>query len=503
MKKDKYEKIMEIARRRGFLWPSAEIYGSVAGLFDFGPLGSILKHNIEQKWRELYLIQEGFYEVETTTLTPEPVFIASGHTAHFVDPITQCEKCGEGFRADHLIAGTLGIAVGGKKIEELTKIIRENKLRCPDCGGNLKDAEYYNLMFKTTIGPGSKRIGFMRPETAQGIFILFNRMLRFYREQFPFGVIQIGRVYRNEISPRQGILRLREFTIAEAEIFVNPKDKSHPRFAEVANEKLAWYPKNEQFKNGKMLEITAREAVKNGYVLHEQLAYYIVRTKQFLESLGIPNDAIRARQHMPNELAHYAIDCWDVEVKTDRFGWIEVTGIADRTDYDVKAHAKLSKTDFSVKVGGENVIPHVIEPSYGIDRIVYCTLEQAYREDSKRTYLAFPKSIAPVRVGVFPLVSKNGLPEKAQEVDRILRIAGFITNYDESGSIGRRYARADEIGTPYSITADYDTIKDQTVTVRDRDSTRQVRVKISELANVLQKLLLGEINLDNAGAPFR
>ena len=368
---DIYEKVIELAKRRGFLWPSAEIYGSVAGFFDFGPLGSILKRNIEQKWREIYLIQEGFYEIETPTISPEPVFIASGHTAHFVDPITVCEKCGEGFRADHLITGVLKIDVSGKKPDELTKIIRERKVHCPECGGALKDVEYYNLMFKTAIGPGSKRIGYMRPETAQGIFTLFNRILRFYRGQFPFGVIQVGKVYRNEISPRQGILRLREFTIAEAEIFVSPKDKSHPRFSEIANEKLVWFPRAEQLKNGKPIEITAKETVEKGYVLHEQLAYYIVRTKQFLEDLGIPNDAIRARQHLTIELAHYAIDCWDVEVKTGRFGWIEVTGIADRTDYDIKAHASLSKNDFSIKIGNENVIPHVIEPSYGIDRIVY------------------------------------------------------------------------------------------------------------------------------------
>ena len=235
---DKYEKVLELAKRRGFLWPSFEIYGSTAGFWDFGPLGAALKGRIKEIWRDFHVIRGGFYEIETPTMNIEDVFVASGHVNNFADLMIECKKCGEAFKADSVLE------------------------KCPECGGSLGEAYAFNLMFKTSIGPGSQRIGYLRPETAQGMFVDFHRLLRFYRDRLPFGVAQIGKVYRNEISPRQGTLRLREFTIAEVEVFVDPRKMEHPRFDEVKDVVLQLYPAKEQLSDGKVLELSAKDAVE-------------------------------------------------------------------------------------------------------------------------------------------------------------------------------------------------------------------------------------------------
>ncbi|MTK64377.1 MAG: glycine--tRNA ligase, partial [Methanobacterium sp.] len=500
---------------------------------------------------------------------------ASGHGDHFTDPMTECKDCLEVFRADHVIEDVIDDDVEGLENQRLTEIISENKIGCPKCGGHLTHVWSYNLMFQTMIGAKGKATGYMRPETAQGIFIPFKRLLRFFRGKLPFGVVQIGKAYRNEISPRQGIIRLREFTQAEAEIFVDPVDKNHPKFANVANDELKLLSSDAQLNKEDPKMITAKNAVETGMVSSEVLAYQLCIAGRFLADLGIPVEVIRFRQHLPTEMAHYAIDCWDVEVLTDRFGWIEIIGIADRTDFDLKSHAKYSNEDLSVfiefdepkkinklvvkpdmkkfgpmfkadapkviraleyldasevqkafdngegynidlddktieissdivsfseeeeMVRGEKVVPHVIEPSFGIDRIIYSVLLHSYTEDEEREFLKLEKQIAPIGVNVFPLVNKDKLSEKAHEIREELRNQGIIAEYDGSGTIGRRYARSDEIGVPFAVTVDHETLENNSVTIRNRDNLEQVRIPIQDVYKVLIDLLSGKMEFES------
>ncbi len=571
----KNEDVMNIAKKRGFLWSSFEIYSGVAGFFDYGPLGAILKNKIMNKWRNYYLVGEGFYEIESPTIMPEEALKASGHVDHFNDPMTECKDCLEVFRADHIIKEATGKEVEGLENQELTEILSDEQILCPKCGGHLTHVWSYNLMFQTLIGAKGKKTGYMRPETAQGIFIPFKRLLRFFRGKLPFGVVQLGKAYRNEISPRQGVIRLREFTQAEAEIFVDPRDKTHPRFQDVAQQVLTLYTAKSQEEEGESIQITAQEAVSKGVVSSQMLTYQLCLADRFMEDLGIPKDVIRFRQHMKTEMAHYAIDCWDVEIHTDRYGWIEVIGIADRTDFDLKSHSQHSKEDLSVfieydaprsvtkmavkpdmkkfgplfkgdapkilnflkeadstlikeafdkngvyevelegetyqltpdiisfeeveeTVRGEKVYPHVIEPSYGIDRITYSVLLHCFTQEDDRNIFHFPPDIAPVGANVFPLVNKEELVKISSEIRNNLRGEGIIAEVDTSGTIGRRYARSDEIGTPFAVTVDHQSLEDDTVTIRERDSQKQVRVLLSEVPGKVNDLLLKKIKFSD------
>ncbi len=343
-----HEKMINISTKRGFLWPSFEIYSGVSGFTDYGPLGAILKNNIMQLWRKQYIAGEGFYEIESPTVTPEEVLKASGHVDNFTDPMAQCDGCKDVFRADHIIEEVTNLEVEGMTNEELDKIVKKHNVNCPNCGDKLSEIWNYNLMFKTNIGAKGNKTGYMRPETAQGIFILFKRLSRFFKNKLPFGTVQLGKAYRNEISPRQGVIRLREFTQAEAEIFVDPENKTHPKFNTIADEKLVLNSQKTQIEGKDPITISAKEALENGIVANEILIYQIYLAKKFLKELGIPDEVLRFRQHLPNEMAHYAIDCWDVEVKTDRYGWVEIIGIADRGDYDLKSHSKHSNEELNI-----------------------------------------------------------------------------------------------------------------------------------------------------------
>ncbi|MHC1686868.1 MAG: glycine--tRNA ligase [Methanothrix sp.] len=571
---DKNEKINELARRRGFLWPAFELYGGAAGFFDYGPLGAPLKRRIEDIWRQYFVIQEGFAEIEAPTIGVEGIYQASGHLSGFSDPLTGCKECKEVYRADHLIKHIVEVP-DALSNEEIYKTIQENEIGCPECGGQLTEVYEFNLMFKTMIGPGNKMTGYMRPETAQGMFINFPRLLRYFRDSLPFAAVQIGKSYRNEISPRQGVIRLREFTQAEAEIFIDPRDKTHPRFGEIRDIRMKFYSQAAQEK-GVEEEMTFGEAVERGVVAHQALAYYVARTYQFLLAIGVAPDKLRFRQHKADEMAHYAADCWDAEVFLDRLGWIEIVGVADRTDYDLKAHAATSKVNLSVfvhydqpvkrqklvvkpdfkslgprfkgkakavgealkalspeelkgdmirltvdgepieieptlvsfesveeEIRGEEVIPHVIEPSFGIDRILYTVLDHSYYEDAvdgeSRAVLKFLPAVAPIEVAVLPLMDRKELVGPARAIVEELRRLGLRVDYDTSGSIGRRYRRNDEIGTPYDVTVDYETIEQGTVTIRDRDTMLQIKVPLAQVANTLQALLCGTIKFEAAG----
>ncbi|MDO5851134.1 MAG: glycine--tRNA ligase [Methanobacteriaceae archaeon] len=572
-------KMISIAKKRGYLYPSFEIYSGVAGFYDYGPLGSMLKNNILNLWRQYYTVQEGYYEIESPTVMPKEALKASGHVDNFTDPMTQCHDCQQVYRADHIIGEAINKEVEGLPDSKLTEIIAENNITCTECGGKLEDVYSYNLMFKTKIGANGKKIGYMRPETAQGIFIAFKRLARFYKDKLPFGVVQIGKAYRNELSPRQGMIRLREFTLAETEIFVDPTDKTTPKFDSIKNEKIKLFSQQLQEENKEAEYFTVKEALEQNIVPSEILAYQIYLAKTFLTEIGLPENKFRFRQNLPDERAHYALDCWDGEVETDEYGWIEILGIADRTDYDLSSHIKDSKEDLTIfkeydtvktvtktvpiinnknfgrtlkkdsteakeiientnpetiinsikengsyiiTIGnnnydidetlitfetkkieekGEKVVPHVIEPSFGVDRIVYSLLLHSYTEDENedketRKYLRITPQIAPVKAVILPLVNKEELTTIAKDIEFETRKNNLITMYDVSGTIGRRYARSDEIGVPYAITIDYDSLEDKKVTIRSRDTLKQKRIFITEISKVLTDLLNNNIKFE-------
>jgi glycyl-tRNA synthetase len=555
---------MEIAKRKGFFWPSFEIYGGVSGFIDLGPLGTKLMKKIEDKWRNFFVKKLKLLEITTPIIMPHKVFEASGHVEHFKDPMVECTRCERKYRADHLLKEFAEISVESLTLEELNSKIKEMGIKCPECKGALSSPKYFSTMFTTTIGPYSQSIGYARPETAQGIFIDFKRVFEIAREKFPLGIAQIGRVLRNEISPRQGPIRLREFTIMEFEFFFDPEDPTCPMLSEVENELINIVPLELRIKGiDKPLCISIKEALKNKYILTEWLAYFMALSKMFISELGIPEEKQRFHEKLPEERAHYSIQTYDHEVFLERWGWIEMAGHAYRTDYDLSRHMESTKEDlrifkayekpiikyvkmispvlssieqtfkensrkvielltslnaeevekrikekgyleingfkilpshFEIKVKeikeyGKKFIPHVVEPSFGAERLIYATLEYAYTRIKDRDVLKIPPSIAPIQAIVLPLVNKNGLQEKAMEVYSMIEKSGFDVEYDDSGSIGRRYARADEAGIPLAITIDYQTLKDETVTIRDRDTWKQIRVPISQLEEVIKNFL--------------
>jgi len=471
------DKILDISRRRGIFYPSFEIYGGLAGFYDYGPVGKRIKENVENLIREFYVIDEGFMEVECPTLSPEEVWVASGHVENFADLMTECKKCGAPYRADHLVEAHTKKAVDGLGIKELEGMIEKEKIRCPKCKGELDKIYNYNLMFQTFVGPGKeKKTSYLRPETAQSTYLAFRRLWEIGRKKLPLGVLQIGHSFRNEISPRQGVIRLREFNQAEIQIFVDPKEKDIDEFDTVSKIKVRILDKND-----KESDMTLGGAVKKGAIKSRLIAYHLGRALQLFEAMGIDAKRLKLRQHRDEERAFYSTDTWDVEFQSGDFGRVELVGISDRTDYDLKAHQDLSGQNMEVNIDGKKFIPHVVEIAYGVDRPVYCVIESCYAEDDRGAYFKFPKRTAPYQAAVFPLVNKDKIPEKAREIFNALKQARLFVLYDKGGSIGRRYARADEIGIPSCITIDYDTLKDGTVTVRERDSKNQKRVKIEEL----------------------
>jgi len=491
-----FEKVVEIAKRRGFFYPGSEIYGGLSGFWHYGVVGTLLKKKIENEWRRFFVKEEGFFEIEGSNIMPKDVFVASGHLQSFSDPIVQCKKCKALFRADKLIEEQAGIFLPEKtNVEEFNKIIKEKNIKCPKCKGELGEVRFFNLMLKVEIGPTEKsEIAYLRPETCQAIFVDFLNVYRTSRAKLPFGIAQIGRAFRNEISPRQALLRQREFTQAEAEIFFNPKNENldAEKFEKIKDYKLNIW-------NEKQNQITTEEFSQK--IKSKLVAYYLAKIQQFIESLGIPLENIRLRELGEDEKAFYAKYAFDCEVKTE-LGWIELVANNYRSDYDLSSHMKLSKKDLSVVEGNEKekIIPHVWEISQGIDRTLLCVMLQHYHDEKERgwEWFSFPPKISPYIAGVFPLVSKDNLPNKAKEVFEILK-KKFDVFYDENGSIGRRYARADEIGTFLGITIDYQTIEDNTVTLRNRDTTKQIRVKIQNLVEIIEKLINEEIEFEKAG----
>ncbi len=423
------EKIVNLAKRRGFVFPSSEIYGGLGSCWDYGPLGVELKRNVKEAWwRDTVTSRPDVVGLDCAILMHPRVWEASGHVANFSDPLVDCKSCKTRFRADHL-----------------------EQDNCPECGGELTEARQFNLMFKTYMGPVEDTAAqiYLRPETAQGIFVNFTNVVHSMRMRPPFGIAQVGKSFRNEITPGNFLFRTREFEQMELEFFVAPGQDD------------AWFR----------------------YWLDRRLSWYT--------DYGIKKEKLRLRPHAGDELAHYAKGCSDVEYEFP-IGWQELEGIANRTDFDLKSHVDYSGKDLSYydDATKERYVPYVIEPSAGADRSTLAFLVDAYDEDGpendRRAVLRFHPSLAPIKVAVFPLMRKAGHPEKAMDIVETLRPHAAVT-YDQAGSIGRRYRRQDEIGTPLCVTVDYQTLDDDTVTLRDRDSMEQERVAVADLIEIVKR----------------
>jgi glycyl-tRNA synthetase len=570
--RDKHKLLSETARRRGFFWGSFEIYGGLSGFLDLGPLGVGLKRQIEDTWRQFFLQRHGFVEVSTPIITPHKVLEASGHVENFKDPMTECSNCKRRFRADQLVKEATGLETEGMSLEQLGALLKEKHVKCPECGGELGPPQYFMTMFKTSIGPYGEDPAYGRPEAAQGIFVNFRRILETMREKFPIGIAQVGTVLRNEISPRQGPIRLREFTIMDFELFFDPAQPDCPYLDEVASEELSITTEETRNKGAETpTKVTAGDAVKRQVIKAPWAAYFMALSKRFLTQLGVDGQHQRFFEKLPTERAHYSAQTFDHEIELDRWGWTEVAGFAYRTDYDLRKHMEATGEDLrvfkpyptprlrkiksikpnhqnirkifqdqtgrvadliskddperllrakaagrSVAVGsytvpsdcfdvveeevketGTRFLPHVIEPSFGVERLLYTTLEYNLTMKEDRLILGLPFNLAPIQASVFPLVNKDGLQKRATEVYETLIADGLRVEYDEAGSIGRRYARADEAGVPLGITIDYDTLKDDTVTVRDRDSWSQMRTPLGTLASTIHNMMKEGFNISN------
>ena len=453
------DKIVALCKGRGFVYAGSEIYGGLANTWDYGPLGVELKNNVKKAWWKKF-VQEASYNVglDSAILMNPQTWVASGHIGSFNDPLMDCKDCKSRFRADKLIEDNAQendetIIVDGWEHSKMKKYIEENSIKCPNCGSNnFTDIREFNLMFKTFQGvteDSSSQI-YLRPETAQGIFVNFKNIQRTSRKKIPFGVAQIGKSFRNEITPGNFIFRTREFEQMELEFFCKP------------GEDLQWFK------------------------------YWKGYCKTWLLNLGIKEENIRMRDHTDEELSHYSNATTDIEFLFP-FGWGELWGIADRTDYDLKQHSEHSgqALEYTDPVTNEKYIPYCIEPSLGADRFTLAVLIDAYDEEEledgdKRTILRLHPALAPIKVAILPLSKK--LDKEAYEIyERLSK--KFMCEYDETGSIGKRYRRQDEIGTPVCITFDFDSLEDKSVTIRDRDTMEQIRVKIDNLGKYLEDIL--------------
>jgi glycyl-tRNA synthetase len=433
------EKIVALCKRRGFIFQSSEIYGGLASTYDYGHYGVLLKNNVKAEWmRELIQKRDDVVALDAAILMHPKTWEASGHLAGFTDPLVQClGECKKRWREDHL-----------------REVQPEGELRCPECGGALSEPRQFNLMFETNMGPVVEEGStvYLRPETAQGIFVNFKNVLQFSRKKPPFGIAQIGKAFRNEITPGNFIFRTREFEQMELEYFVPP------------DEAQDWY------------------------------RYWLAERERWYTDLGVRADHLRLREHGPDELSHYSSATSDIEYLFP-MGWSELEGIANRGDFDLTQHSKFSgeKLEYVDTVTGERYIPHVIEPSAGADRAALAFMVDAYDEEEVegrlRTVLRLHPRLAPIKVAVLPHLNKDGLPERARELYEALRDR-IPAEYDAGGSIGKRYRRQDEIGTPWGVTIDHTTLEDDTVTLRDRDSLEQIRIPASEVGDELERRLL-------------
>ncbi|MBI3036157.1 glycine--tRNA ligase [Candidatus Woesearchaeota archaeon] len=494
------DELATFCKRKGFVYPNSEIYGGLSGFFDYGPLGVELKNNIKHEWWKTHVQSRGdVVGIDGSIITHPKVWEASGHVANFTDIMAKCGKCGNSTRADHLVEDKTKAAAAGMNSQQLQQLMEKNKIKCPRCGNDaLKIVQPFNLMFKTTVGPseGKEAEAYLRPETAQLIFANFKLVQENARMKLPFGIAQIGKAFRNEISPRDFLFRCREFEQMEIEYFVHPnKIEKCPYVEEFYGHELNVLTSDMQKKEQQHKRMKVKEMVDKKLILPWH-AYWLALEHNWFVSLGAKAENLRIRQHVNKEKSHYATDTWDLEFSFP-FGWKELEGIANRSDYDLQQHIKTSGKDLSYFDPETNtkVVPHVVaEPSLGVDRTFMVFLFDAYEYDSKRenVVLHLNPKLAPIKAAVFPLLSnKEELVALAKEIYNELKNE-FNCIYDEAGSIGKRYFRMDEAGCPLAVTVDFDSVKKKDVTLRDRDTTKQIRVKIKDLRNILQQLLSGK-----------
>ena len=489
------EEITSFCKEKGYVYQTAEIYGGLSGFFDLGPLGVDLNNNIKNFWWKRFVHQrDDIFGIDGAIITHPKVWEASGHVDNFMDLMVTCSQCKEKIRADHFIEDKLGIAADGMKADEVNETIQKNDLKCPNCGGGFKETSDFNLMFTTNVGPkvSKENTSFLRPETAQLIFTNFKLVAEHSRAKLPFGIAQVGKAFRNEISPRDFIFRAREFEQMEIEYFIHPDDVSNCPWVEEAYETEFNILTAEMQEKGieKTKKVKGKQAYEEGIIKTPWHVYWLHHALKFYIDLGANPENFRLREHLQKEKSHYALETWDIDYKFP-FGWKELTGAANRTDYDLNQHIKHSKKDLSIfdENTQKKVVPFVVaEPSFGVGRSFFVFINEAFSDDKERgnKVLKLDPRVAPIKVGVFPLVNK--LQDEAKEVHDELKI-DYPAKFDRSGSIGRRYARADEEGIPFCVTYDFDSREDDSLTIRDRDSTIQKRVKRVELKETLQKLI--------------
>lgn len=480
-----FDNIVQLALERGFYFPSCEIYSDTnAGFWEYGPNGVKIKNKFLDLWRRELVRRDGMLEIDGSQIMSKNVFMASGHLQNFADPVVKCTKCSSSFRADKLIHEQTKIEVPERlENSKVDLLITENNIKCPICKGEFSKSERFNMMFRVEIGPNHDE-AYLRPETCQSIFVDFSRIFKVSRGKLPIGIAQVGKSFRNEISPRQGLLRLREFYQAEIEIFCNPsKLDDLPKFEEIKNTILRIY-------NGQIIDITVAEALERKILPNKLIGYYLALLIEFFDKTGIDKKRTRLRQLSDEEKAFYSTIAFDLEVDTS-IGWLELVACNYRSDYDLLSHSSVSKTNLEVLDDDVRVLPHVFELSLGVDRCIYSILEHSYfidREKDDRMVLQLKPYLSPVHVGVLPLLKKEEFKNKSfQLLSKIKK--DFDVFYDESGSIGRRYRRLEEIGVPFALTIDHQTLDDDTVTVRYRDSMKQERIKIDDVHSFLSRNL--------------
>lgn len=490
---DNFETFNSLIRRK-FIWgPSPEIYGGLAGFYSYAPSGMALKNNILNLFRR-ELQYFGFGEVECPTIMPEIVWRASGHLERFIDPVLRCKKCNTLYRANKFLQEQLpDLMIDGLSFQAMEDLIKKHNLACPNCGNTFTKIEEYNLMLKTQVG--NNVTAYLRPETATTTYLLFNRLNQDARRQYPIKICQFGKAYRNEISPRQGVLRMRAFDQLELQLFIGKQQEMEfEDYEEIKDKILPLLDWKLQEKNiDKPEKISLETAINTKILKKPAYAYCLYITYYLTRILGFPEEVIRLRQHSINERAHYADDAWDLEIKTKQFGWVEICGVHDRTNYDLRRHGEFSKQNFNINMSSDSEtkeIPQILEIAFGIDRIIYTLLETNFNVEEGRINLKLNPNLAPNIVAVFPLVkNKENIRKLALSVHRDLLENRINSFYDASGSIGKRYRRQDEIGTMYCVTIDYDSLEDNSVTLRFRDTMKQDRVNINELVEIIRNKL--------------
>ena len=502
------EDLPTFLKKKGFIYPSSEIYGGLAGFYDYGHLGTLIKRNFENIWRNYFLkLNPNYYEINTAQIMHRDVFKASGHLEHFVDPVINCSKCDFTDRADHFLsANTKEKHLEGLKPEQFDQLIKKHNLQCPKCKSYFQPTQLINMMFPINLGTQKTSQAYLRPETAQSPYVNFKLQYELQRKKLPLGLAIIGKAFRNEISPRNLTLRQREFTQAELQIFFNPK--SFPvNFKEIENYKLIILLVKDR-KSGKPKKLACKQLKlsskgekglgnsKNSQSkdFPEWYLYHLAKIQKFyLEVLKVPENKFRLFQLSDEEKAFYNKYHFDIEIELNNLGFTEIGGLHYRTDHDLQGHQKISKQSMEIQDENNNkFIPHVLELSFGVDRTLYALLDLSLKDDKKRgnAVMQLPKNLAPITLAIFPLVRKEPkLVKIAQQIYKQLNCC-YQCFYDETASVGRRYARVDEIGVPYCITVDFDSLKDKAVTIRDRDTTKQKRVKIKDLNNQIFQLII-------------